>query len=376
MASLGDLASKIQGGKTAPAGTDTLKLLVNGKAFEGWQQISVKRSMKAISGSFELAVVDKWAEDQTAWQIKPGDSCTLMIGEDTLVTGYVDAVSSSIDATTKRVAVSGRDKTGDLVDCSADHKTGSISNVTLLELAKKLAAPFGVGVKALVTSSEKWPAWKIQQGESIFESIERAARLRGVLLMNDGAGNLVITRAATARASSELVQGDNILSAEAEFSMKERFSRYTVKAQGMGLDETNPETDFSMTGSASDAGVSRHRPMVIVAEGAATIASCRTRAQWEATVRLGKSTRVSVTVVGWRQVNGDLWAVNTVVKVNAPGLGLNTELLITEVTFQKSDSGTLTQLTLEPAAAYTPDPTIAAKKDPWRQLVLAESRRK
>jgi prophage tail gpP-like protein len=378
---LGDLASKINGGKTAPLGTDTLKLLVNGKSFEGWQQITVKRSLKAIAGAFSLSVVDKWAEDQVAWQIAPEDVCKVQIGSDTIITGYVDGVDPQFDADSRSLSISGRDKTGDLVDSSIDQTPSTWVNISLMGLVKKIATPFGVGVRMVgVTAAQlapNFPSWKINQGESCFETLERAARLRGVLLINDGKGNIVITRAGTDRASTELVQGSNILSASASFNAKERFSKYTVKAQSNGLDgvESDPEVNFSCQGLAHDAGVRRYRPIVIIAEGAATAAVCRTRAQWEAAVRIGKSTQVKVKVPGWRQTDGALWNVNQLAKVNAPWLGLNLELLITEVSFSKSDSGTTTELSLEPAQAYKPDPTYIARKDPWRQLVVQESRR-
>lgn len=381
MVSLGDLASKILPAKTAPTGADTLKLKVNGKSFEGWQQISVKRSLKAISGAFSLTVVDKWAEQQIAWQITPGDECSIQIGDDTVLTGYVDSVSPRFDASSRSFSVSGRDKTGDLVDCSIDQKPGSWSNISFLGLAKKLASPFDIGVTIddnLSVSSllPIFPAWKVNQGETCFESIERAARLRGVLLVNDGEGNILITQAGTDRASSELVQGENILEASADYNQKERFSRYVVKSQTNGLDGVDPSVDFSCQGVATDAGVTRYRPVVIVAEGAATAAVCRTRARWESAVRLGKSTQVRVKVAGWRQNNGDLWEVNQLTTVKSPWLGLNLELLITETNFSKSDGGTFTDLLLEPAQAYKPDPTYIERKDPWRQLVVQESRRR
>lgn len=376
MVNLGDLVAKIQGGGTSPPGDDTLKLLINGKSYEGWQEISVKRSMKAISGSFTLKVIDKWAEEKVAWKIAPGDSCQVKIGSDTVITGYVDAVTPKFDQGNRSMSITGRDKTGDLVDCSVEHSSGTWTNISLLALAKKVATPFGIGVKLIATGvNAVFPAWKIQQGESAFETLERAARLRGVLLMNDGLGNILITSTSTTRAGTELVQGQNIREAEGDYNQKERFSKYIVKSQSGGLEGADPEVDFTCKGTATDPGVTRYRPIMIVAEGASTATVCRQRAKWESSVRIGKSSRVTIKVVGWRKNDGKLWAVNELTQVKAPWIGINMELLITEVAFQKG-SETTTQISLEPAEAYTPDPTFISRKDPWRQLVIQESRRK
>jgi prophage tail gpP-like protein len=230
-------------------------------------------------------------------------------------------------------------------------------------------------VKSAVAAGSPGYKWTLQSGESVFENMEKASRLCGVLLVNDGQGNIVITRAGTARSSTELVQGKNLVEASAEYSMKERHSSYTVKAQDAGLGDVDPLVDFTPKFVAKDAGVTRYRPMVIAAEGAASAAVCRQRAQWEVSVRRAKSSQVRAKVLGWRQNDGRLWKVNELVKITAPWIGLNVEMLISEVTFQKGDGGTTTELLLEMAQAYTPDPTYLSKKDPWKQLVLQESKR-
>jgi prophage tail gpP-like protein len=370
MPNVGDLTSKLLGNaKGIP--DDTLKLSVNGKFYQGWQGISVKRSIKCISGAFELTVVDRWSEEQKTWGINPGDECKVLIGSETIITGYVDTVAPSLSKDSKGFSVSGRDKTGDLVDCSLDLQQSSIANISLLGLAKKLGAPFGISAKQTLSSGLVNSKFKLQTGESAFEALDRAAKYNAVLVMNDGQGNILITRAGTSRASSDLVQGQNILSIEASFSMKERFSKYTVKTQDGDFETGQP--DFAVKGVAFDKGVKRNRPIIIQSESAVSPALCVQRAKWEAAVRLGKSVSIHVTIPGWRQGNGSLWAINQIVMLKAPGVGVVGELLISEVDFNKSDSGTTTKLHLEPVSAYTPDPTI---KDKWRELVQLESKKK
>jgi prophage tail gpP-like protein len=377
---LGDLTAKLlASAKGLP--DDTVKLAVGGKFYEGWTGVTIKRSIKTLSGSYDLSVITKWDELMTPWDIVPGESAILLIGKEKLISGYVDETSPELTKEGRTVSVNGRDTSADLVDCSID-TPASFASISLKALAKRLCDPFGVGVtvdaSAAADAVHPFPSWKVNHGESAFESLDRAAKQRGVLLMNDGNGNLVITRPSKLLTSTQLVQGQNILAIRAHYSMKERFSKYTVKSQNSGLeaDGAVPGVDFSCKGTAVDQNVKRFRPLLIIAEGNATAEICRKRAQWEASVRVGKSTSVQVTVPGWRQVDGSLWAPNRLCRVNAPAAGINIDLLITEVTLHKTVDSTTSEITLEPASAYTPDPTLDSRKEALAQLVKQESKRK
>ncbi len=378
MANLFDALGLAKAIGSSGSGTkEDASLLVNGKSFSGWTSISIKRSIKTLCGSFDLTLIDKWAQEQTPWLIAPNDECVLKIGDEILITGYVDSVQPSFSSTQRSVTISGRDKSADLVDCSTEIKPGNWENISLERLAKLVCAPFGVAVTNEVTGLKPFLAWRIQPGETGFETLDRAAKLSGVLLVNDGAGGIVITRASTDRASTRLVQGVNILTGSANFDTKDRFSNYTVKGQNeASYSDASPETDFQVSGKASDAGIKRFRPLTIISEGAATLAICTLRAQWEATFRAAKSSKVNVVVYGWRQENGMIWAPNTIVNLDASFLGVRQDFIISSVNLIKSSSGTTTALELERPDAYTPDPTLKTRKDPFAQLVKEDRARR
>lgn len=366
-------------GKGSKPSNDQVSLRVEGNRFEGWQSVSIKRSIKAISGAFQLSVTEKWAQDQKPWKIVPGNECVLSVNKEDLITGYVDSVKPSYDKGSRSISISGRDYTGDLVDCSAVHKPGNWANISLLRLAKIICEPFSISVSvadsASAVASIPFPNWNLQN-ETAFESLDRAAKLRGVLLMNDGKGNVLISRAGTEKAKTSLSQGENILSASADFEFKNRFSQYIVKGQAGGLESDNPLPDFSPIGYATDQAIERYRPSIIIAEGSATLSVCKARAQWEATVRAAKGSQLTVTIQGWRQADGSLWKLNQITRVKSPWLGVNQDFLISSLEFKKGSEGTLTVLELERPDAYTPDPTLSTRKEPLAQLVKQESSRK
>lgn len=334
-------------------------LKVGGRQYGGWQSIRIQRGLEQIAGAFELGITERWGGQRLARPIKPGEACQVLVDGAPVITGYVDDVRPAYDKESHRVVVAGRDKAGDLVDCSAIHKSGQWSGRTLAQICADLCAPFGIRVIDRARASEVFPTFAIQEGETAFEALERAARMRSVLLVSDGEGNLIIDRADTTLISVELVEGRNILAAEGEFSWRERFSRYIVKGQAQGDDNLWGVAVAGQKGAATDAAITRYRPLIVLAEDQGHGATFRRRAEWERNVRLGRGNRVTVTVQGWTHPGG-LWEPNRLVRVRSPFLDVDADLLIAAVTFTLDERGTRAELALCRREAF--DVIAPAKK--------------
>jgi len=204
--------------------------------------------------------------------------------------------------------------------------------------------------------------FSVQEGEAAFELLDRAARQRGVLLTADGLGNLVIARAGTARVDVALAKGENILNARGKFSHKDRFSTYIVKGQRRVTDDdiSKPEVATQVMASIPDTGVTRYRPLIVLAEDMGDGATYQQRVNWECNTRLGKSIRTRITVQGWRTTEGGaLWQTNRLVSIRDDWQGLDTELLIAKVSFSIGEDGTKTVLELTNPAAFDVEPLKA-----------------
>lgn len=344
--------------------TPDLRLNVGGTSYGGWKEIRVHRGLEEIAGAFEIGVSELWPEQSTPREIRENDRCAVVIDGQTVVTGYVDAVSVEYDNENHGVTVRGRDATGDLVDCSAVHAGGEWRNVTLQQLATSLAKPFGVGVRVETDLGAPFKQWAIEEGESVFENLDRAAKHRGVLLLSDGQGNLVLARPSKNRTGIVLQRGVNILRARAEHKCEQRFSEYIVKGQRAGDDEDNGEAVTSQKASARDPGVPRYRPLVLVAEEQGDGVTFGKRAAFEASVRAARGRTAQVTVQGWKSAGGKLWEPNTLVTLRCPWLRLDRELLISEVDLVLDASGTRAELGLTIPEAYSllPVPEKPAKE--------------
>ena len=236
----------------------------------------------------------------------------------------------------------------------------------------------------------------IKPGESIFQMIERAAKLRGLLVLSDENGDVVLTNRAggdigeqptASQASSDsliaqlkkvpsisnpvssfnynanpfkkvadtqLIQGENILEARAQYDTTDRFHRYIVKGQQPGLSGIKGLNSVNPQGVAVDDFVPRRRTKFIVAHGAIDNAAAQRRANWEMIVRATKAVDVIVKVQGWlQQPKGRIWQVNELVTLKSGMIGIkNQKMLISEVEFMKSTEGTFTTLRLTRPDAY------------------------
>lgn len=337
---------------------DTLHLVTGGRDFAGWKGVRVRRSMVQCAGQFELQVSWLRSAYDGANRIAPGEACEVLMGDERVITGYVDTVDINIDAASHEVTVSGRDKTADLVDCSAVRRSGQWRGLKIEAIAAELAAPFGVRVRADVDTGTALQSFALQEGETVFEAIERAARIRALLLVSDADGALVITRAGTTRVRTPLVLGENALSMRGTQDMRDRFSSYSIKGQAPGSDFFSGAQVSQMQAKATDPEVKRYRPLVLMNDAPDLGATLRQRAQWEANVRAARSTEIEVTVQGWRHADG-LWQPNALVPVYAEPLLLDDDLLITAVEYQLDERGTTTRLALTRADAFTLLPITA-----------------
>ncbi len=326
-----------------------VELSVGGQIYGGWTALSIQRGIEQLSGSFTLTLTERWPEQTAARPVKPGQACVVSIDGEAVVTGYIDEVSPSFSSNEHTLSVTGRDATADLVDCAAIYASGQWKNASLARIARDLCAPFKIPVvidpNAQALADQPFPSWNIEEGEKVFDCLQRAALLRTVLLTTNGDGKLLITRPGFEKAVSALGEGANILSGEGKFSWAERFSEYRVKGHTRG--------DVASKGVAKDTVISRYRPTIILAEDQASQATASERANWEKTVKIGRSNRATVTVQGWRQgVGVPLWLPNLRVSVTSPTLRVDGELLISSLTYTLDSSGSKTALELVDPRAF------------------------
>ena len=341
----------------------------NGILYGGWTSLSVTRSMEQLAHSFQVELANLWIDlaQHPVVPIKRGQAVQVTYYNGSVyqdvTNGFVDETTLHYDKDSRTIGFSGRSLTCDLVDCAAIWKTSSIYRSTVLQIAQNLCTPFtginvGVGFNPSGSLQIPIPVFQISDGETVAAALERACRMRGLVMTTDNTGALILTQVGTTKIATSLVFGQNILECDSSDSFVDRFSKYIVKAQsGAGglLGNTNYGPAVTQSQFATDPDVLRYRPTIVSAETGEVGVALQNRANWEASVRMGRANRVTYTVDGWEHSQG-LWQPNTLVHVHDPQRQLDDDLLIVTVTATRNDDGTHTQLELCPPIAFVPNP--------------------
>jgi len=342
--------------------TDELKLKVGGVVISGWTDIRVTRGIERFPSDFTIALTDK--DPATLAQVtgRPGDACQVLLGDDVVVTGYVDRLTPSYTATGYRLTLSGRGKGQDLVDASAEWPGGQIAGANVQAIAEKLASAYGIKVTTVGDPGKVIPQFNLTLGQSAWEIIEEICRYEGLLAYELADGSLRLGPVGATIAASGFVEGQNVEAGSVAFSINESFSEYDcfLTSQETFGDVTGPADQHAgnLIATVKDPNVRRNRKRYIICEAVqGGIDLAQRRAVWEAQRRAGRGSIAQITCDSWRDGNGALWTPNTLAPVSLPSLRLaKATWLISEVTYRLDASGTHADLVLGPPTAFAPQP--------------------
>lgn len=344
---------------------NAVTLSVDGLDYGGWKKVSISASIERQCRDFTLDVTWNWGQD-TVIPVRQGSRCVVSIGHDKVLTGFVFKTPVSYDARQITRGLGGRSKTADLVDCAAINKPGQWRGQSMQTIVQALASTYKIEVISQVAETAKITDHTIEPGETVFESIDRLLTLSRLLSTDDEHGRLVIVSPGSAgRAVDRLELGQNVLTGGADFDFSGVFSEYRVIGQRSGTDDESGAHASEVSAQVSDPRSPRYRVLQIQESGQITPELAQARANWERGNRVGKALTLKYKVQGWRQSNGDLWRVNMVVPVRDPLLGIDRDLIISEVQYDLDDSGTTSTLSVAPAEAFLPEP-----KDPHKSRKL------
>ncbi|WP_124668921.1 phage baseplate assembly protein [Burkholderia seminalis] len=355
---------------TAKLGEETFTRS-NTRSITGWTDVSVSRGIERCPSSFEVSYTEPYpgSSDILAQE---GDWAQVMLGDDLVLTGFVDRGMPSYGDNQHVVRIVGRSKCQDLVDCSAFIEGGQLLNMTVDKIAAALCAPYGIASSVAAGTDIGAPIEQVNVmvGETPYAVLELLCRFRGLLLYDMPDGSLLFasggptannsnTSIGTRVASSGFTEGVNVKSASRMGAMDGRFSQYDAAYQG--LDTLRDIGDGgNIIAHVYDKTVPRFRYRAIISEnvtGGKDIAL--QRANWEMAYRLGRSYQVRLVTDSWRDSAGALYEPNVLVDIDLPSLKLpKKRWLISDVTYKKDLQGTSAELTIMPPQAFYQEPII------------------
>lgn len=332
--------------KVTPAGGGSARTLT-------WKRVKIKKSLDEICHSLELELPK--AEQKNVhkhdkiivWYNSP-----LLPQRRRITTVLLDEVGGNVEGGSQTVLCTGRSVARDIID---SQWSGTIKeSPDLLTVTKTVAKPFEIEVIHMPTNQNGTKpvhsfSW---ESESPWVKLLAEADNQGYLITSNQKGNLYVWKAATGiRGEGFAVkEGVNTIRISSTEIGAEQFHTYVVKGGGLEgtvTDSTCPNNRI-LTIALSDESVSQE--------------TVERRARTEMLRR--RESNIVVTVPGWGLSDAQIkklgstdykeifWEVNFLIPVSTPSLGIDDNLLITQVEYTADASTMRCDLTLSNKEVY------------------------
>jgi len=298
--------------------------------FPLFKSITVNMSAEEAVRTAEVVLVPQGA----GVPVVPGQPTSIKAGRDLLLTGYVRDVRPSHDAGDRSLSVTICSRTVDATECSVEHPTGEVLNKDIAAIARDFDN-LGIGIESDASFPVE-PRHKLHVGETLFSTIERRARGRGILIYDTPKGKLKLASKPEGTHRGGLFWGVNIEQASSELTERGRYS--AVKVRGQASEGTSKQ-QLRAEATARDAGVSRSRPLILPHEGETTVDRLKKRADWGVKRGAGFAATASITVTGWRDEGGMIWNRNWLVYVRDSWIGIDGMMIVKGVSLTQDSEG-------------------------------------
>jgi prophage tail gpP-like protein len=349
----------------APSDPNLLTLVIGGKSFTGWAQLTFTQNVDTCADAFAMVAPFDPSRMDLVTALVPWSLCYLYIGPDLVLTGYLEKIDTHHDERSRRVTVEGRSKTGQLVDCIVPGAANHQFNGTLQQIAQALCQPFGITVGGQYDTDPMYPI--IDTEETIFKFLDRCAQgkaVNGMVIPGitqavakiscDGLGRLtVLPPYPSGSPVATLIEGKGpYLGGDTSYDATKRFSQYQIFPEGK---------QTVALGLAADPAVKLYRPTG-KATGDIFGQDPNTLAKYERGMAYIAASSFSTRATGWRTPKtpaeatptGPVWLKNTLITLQAPSIRIAQEaqFMIAGATMTLNEEGKKTTLRLVPPGSY------------------------
>ena len=154
---------------------DNVTLRVNGREWNGWTSVRIGAGIERLARDFSVEITRQWPGDEGITTLQPriknGSKVEVLIGDELVITGWVEATPVRYDARSVSTGIAGRSLTADLIDCAAEPT--QFNGRSLVQIAQALAAPFGIEVVNSDAPSGVIPDVQPDHGETVIEVINK-----------------------------------------------------------------------------------------------------------------------------------------------------------------------------------------------------------
>jgi prophage tail gpP-like protein len=332
-------------------GKEIATLEVRGGLYANWTSVRVEQRVTEPFPVFQFEATEESPIPQTwdALQFVPGDIVRVYIGGVPAVFGYITERHVGLDANNHGVRLIGCGDTVDLTDSSVPiEKLNGHDGKAWSQLARDLMEHLGIALeeKGLVDPTP-YENIQIQPGDTIMAALERYARDRNIVIGSNANGGLLAIGEHAASPSGDLIEGVNVLRANAVFRDQKVYKKIYVLGQGTGSDSSYGDAKNKQI--AYEVGSStRNRYLVTIADVADTMHGVQRRAMMEKVFTEGSFLDAQITVQGWfkdQNQSSDVLKAGEYYTVTSPSLILNGLVLgCAGCVYEQNDQGTTTTL--------------------------------
>jgi len=342
--------------------SEICELRVGGKTYRDWKTILVYLCRKETANYYRFTCTEGMplAKDVLGLQIRPLMRCTVILGGQPAIDGYVTTRQVAYTATHHGVEITGKTIGYTASHAAAMTPTGELVNKSFMEIANEICQPAGLKVTPKGGISEKkFPRVNVQ-GQTIWEVLDSCARARNIVIgpsPKPGEGN---TFWATTPGFSEetpyVIEGKNILEGREILSALVNPGANAMMGQsppdaktGYGAEKTHVPHKSGDAGFGKAMGAAGfYAPSLGMMELPGVKDDVEMRTGAEDTASNSEQAWVEVVVQGWFRPTGGLWSPYDKIHVKSPMLIMDETLTAKSVTFTQDDrGGTRTTLEIE-----------------------------
>lgn len=337
---------------------NNIYLEVDGVRYEGFTDIAVNSAIENFSSSFSFTTtVKENKQGKIINDIKLGQKAKVFIDKTLLITGFIEEIDKEVSSSSHSKTASGRDVGGDIIDSDIIQKSYNQRNFERLVNLVLKDNGFSIEVinKVGILNLEATETIKTEQGQSIFDFLDKYAKKLQVLLKIDKDGNLNIIREDNDVVKNMLINNytadTNILASRLKLSTIDRFNVIEVYSQGNN--KTHSKTGISQKGKAVDTQIRSTRRKILTMNTASESKSLKALAEWNIQLRKAKGSRYTCTTLGFYSSNNTLWQPNTLVDIIDYDMEVQGTFLIQGVTFNQNLQGSFTNLDIVEQGSFS-----------------------
>lgn len=323
-----------------------VSLRIDGDDYKYWSSVSITSELNTIAPAFSVGMMTKSLSFRGG--LKPGRSVTIKIGNDVVLTGYIEQTPVSYSATSANVGIAGRSKTCDLIDCTVMVDDPNISyekpdtsnsnyvscpqnaateykNVALETIIAQLIMPYGIKLVNETKPLTKKRNFSAKHEDTVLKALQNLTSTENLLFYGNEKGDLVVTEKGKLTADDALVLGQNILTGDASFDASKIYKYYRAVGQDKGVTGKTGHVASSHNYTSVDDNVSRTRLLKKKVQGATYTAKCKVTAEGDRDYNRDQYFKITYKVQGWRQSTGKLWKINSLVDIKDDSLGIDTQ---------------------------------------------------